>query len=270
MEDMNGYAGRFRRLREHFNMSQRKFSEFIGTSNSYVSAVESGRTIPGGDVLTKMVTALPHLSCRWLLTGEGEMLVDPIAITANASATPAPIPTIPELVELTDVLKAARVGAHAAQWAVLEALQQAGPEGLSVFELAEKLRCDKAQLEGWLAVLHRKQAVRQIELGRVTLATGAVGLRAQELENAAQHVRAVLNMLVTNVMPRVERNETGATLLMTEVRLPRDMSRQMVQRILGQTMSQLQQAEEPDGEESLQVVMAFSGGMTVTMPLKTT
>lgn len=265
-------------LRTSLGITQRKFALLAGVSGGYISSIESGQTAAGAQMLLSIANEIPNLNCRWLLTGEGEMFVASPSLPEQPQQTEAienNRPTSPEVTEapipepseLEDVLKAARMGGQATQWAVMEQLQHAGTRGLTAAELCEAVKVDADQIEGSLVVLKRKGVIKLVD-SRYQLAGPTVGLKAKEIENAAQHVRSALDMLVTDLIPRVERGEKGTTLMTTEVRLPPGMATRMAQRILGNTMTDLQEAEKPDGEESLQVIMSFSTGMVISMPLK--
>lgn len=266
-------------LRAALGVSQRRFAQMAGVSGGYISAIESGQTATGAQMLLMLASQLPQLNCRWLLTGQGNMFqeVTPVlegqqAPTRQDSVMPAISEVlIPELAEFQDVLKVARMGGQATQWAVLEAVQTAGSKGMTVADLCAVLGVAMDQVDGSVTTLKRKGIIRVSE-GRCYLAASTVGLKAKEMENAAQHVRAALGMMVASVMPRVERGEQGSALVTTEVRLPSGMARDIAKRILGNTLAELAAAEEEEGTESLQVIMSFSTGATVTMPmpLKTT
>lgn len=268
MEDENsGYMGRMRQLREHIGLSQRKFSEYIGTSNSYMSAIESGRTIPGGDVLTKIASKFSGLSCRWLLTGEGDMFEVSLPVlqpearenerAAERALESGETGDIGDSGDLQDVLNAARVGGQATQWAILEHIQNAGSEGTSLKELAAALALSADDLVAHIAILRRKGLIVAGLPDRLRLASTRVGLQARDMENAAQHIKEVLETLVRDVMPNAESRVGGSTLLTAEVRLPEGVAREMAKRILGDTMNRLQESEVESGPDCLEVIMGF-------------
>lgn len=87
-------------------ISQRKFEEVIGASNGYINNISKGI---GGIKLQKILSAFPELSQRWLLTGEGSMLVD-----GQSQQHPQQAPDVPEFLsnavrseEITDLVYAA-------------------------------------------------------------------------------------------------------------------------------------------------------------------
>ena len=54
-------------------ISQKKFEETIGVSNGYINNLKS---TPRGLIIQKIILNFPELSRVWLLTGEGEMIID--------------------------------------------------------------------------------------------------------------------------------------------------------------------------------------------------
>ena len=57
-------------------LSMNKFSEAVGTSNSYFNKMIRNRASVGSDVIENILLSYPELNATWLLTGKGSMLVD--------------------------------------------------------------------------------------------------------------------------------------------------------------------------------------------------
>lgn len=58
-------------------ITESKFSEIIGLSNSYMTKMKKGKGNVGSTIVEKIVRQYPELSLFWLITGEGEMLNQP-------------------------------------------------------------------------------------------------------------------------------------------------------------------------------------------------
>lgn len=57
-----------------YSGSQKSFSEAVGWSTSYTSAVLSGKTSIGLTPILTILSAIPDLNARWLLFGTGEIV----------------------------------------------------------------------------------------------------------------------------------------------------------------------------------------------------
>lgn len=60
-----------------------KLSIEIGVSNSYFSKMVRNNASIGSDILEKILRKFPDLNPSWLLTGSGEMIIDPLKIGEN-------------------------------------------------------------------------------------------------------------------------------------------------------------------------------------------
>ena len=63
---------RIRELRLSINTRQKRFSEILGCSNSYLSDIESGRTKPSLELLIS-ISENTNCSLEWLIIGKGKM-----------------------------------------------------------------------------------------------------------------------------------------------------------------------------------------------------
>jgi len=61
----------------HYGLSAHDLAERLRIQKSAVSHLLSGRNKPRFDILQRFATAFPELNIRWLLTGEGEMMLSP-------------------------------------------------------------------------------------------------------------------------------------------------------------------------------------------------
>jgi DNA-binding Xre family transcriptional regulator len=64
---------------DHKGVSKNEFSSQMGLSNSYMSKMMGPKNSSvGSKIIEKIVRAYPEINLRWLITGEGEMLIDPV------------------------------------------------------------------------------------------------------------------------------------------------------------------------------------------------
>lgn len=101
-------GARIKQLRKEKSLSQKAFADLLSTSSGYISEVESGKTMPGGNFFISLKRAL-DVDINWLLTGEGEKYIKEREGSAQAGS---PIynkvgnaldddPAIAELMEMT-------------------------------------------------------------------------------------------------------------------------------------------------------------------------
>lgn len=69
-----------------YSGSQKSFSEAVGWSTSYTSAVLSGKTSIGLTPILTILSAIPDLNARWLLFGTGE-IVESKAVQKTVSSS---------------------------------------------------------------------------------------------------------------------------------------------------------------------------------------
>lgn len=66
------------RLKEfisYLGLSVNRFCIETGIPQATIAKYMTGKSQPTGEVLAKIIKAHPNLNSRWLLTGEGEMLL---------------------------------------------------------------------------------------------------------------------------------------------------------------------------------------------------
>ena len=81
MSDINA---RVKLIFERKNISQKQFSEEIGTTQQYISAVLKGERKVGSNLTERILKAFPDVDRYWLLTGEED-------INTNKSTIVVPI-----------------------------------------------------------------------------------------------------------------------------------------------------------------------------------
>lgn len=74
------------REREELNKSQ--FERKILKSTGYVNMLEKKSGQPGADVILDIIQAFPNYNLKWLMTGEGEMLIDSEEKKGNTAKEP--------------------------------------------------------------------------------------------------------------------------------------------------------------------------------------
>lgn len=80
------------------NISARQFAEEIGVQPSGMSHILSGRNNPSLDFVMKVVRRYPEIDIKWLMFGQGEMIVGTHPNITNVPKTPTPTPA-PAVVE---------------------------------------------------------------------------------------------------------------------------------------------------------------------------
>jgi len=63
------------RIIDHLRISKSAFAQSIGVNPSVISHISSGRNKVGVDVLASIARTYSEISLKWLLTGEGAMIV---------------------------------------------------------------------------------------------------------------------------------------------------------------------------------------------------
>lgn len=63
------------------NLSMRAFDISIGVGNGYTSKQAKTKASVGSDVLERIIDKYPELSPLWLLTGRGDMIIDPKTVS---------------------------------------------------------------------------------------------------------------------------------------------------------------------------------------------
>lgn len=68
---------RIRQIMESTNMTQKTFAEHIGMSQAALSSIFNGRTKPTLNTVEAIRSKMPNISLEWLISGTGEMYVQP-------------------------------------------------------------------------------------------------------------------------------------------------------------------------------------------------
>lgn len=77
------------------NISARQFAEEIGVQPSGMSHILSGRNNPSLDFVMKVVRRYPEIDIKWLMFGQGEMLVKAAPSTSSVADSPAVVAKAP-------------------------------------------------------------------------------------------------------------------------------------------------------------------------------
>ena len=62
---------------ESTNMTQKTFAEYIGMSQAALSSIFNGRTKPTLNTVEAIRSKMPNISLEWLISGTGDMYVQP-------------------------------------------------------------------------------------------------------------------------------------------------------------------------------------------------
>lgn len=81
-------GARLERLMESLNITQTSLAQTIGISQGYVSQLAAGKRNISRRVLHFITNNYPLVNVRWLLTGEGEMFLDPGAVKNELKILP--------------------------------------------------------------------------------------------------------------------------------------------------------------------------------------
>jgi transcriptional regulator with XRE-family HTH domain len=87
---------RLKWIRKEKGLTQKAFSEPLGTSSGYISEVEQGKKTPGSDFLVSL-SRVWGVCIDWLLTGEGEPYQ-----TTVAKESQIPLGSLPNHSEIND------------------------------------------------------------------------------------------------------------------------------------------------------------------------
>ena len=91
---------RIKKYMEYKSISAGELATQLEVQRSNISHVLNGRNMPGAAFIERLLLSFPDLNARWLLTGNGEMLMDGENSTTRevkpqpTEATPQPIETI--------------------------------------------------------------------------------------------------------------------------------------------------------------------------------
>ncbi|GAA4443356.1 hypothetical protein GCM10023188_43980 [Pontibacter saemangeumensis] len=77
MTDLNTFGGRLRAYRKSKKLKGEDFAAVLRVKKAQVAMIEHNASRTPAEKLTALATAFPDLDLNWLLTGKGEMLLDP-------------------------------------------------------------------------------------------------------------------------------------------------------------------------------------------------
>ncbi|WP_452230236.1 MULTISPECIES: hypothetical protein [unclassified Lacinutrix] len=61
---------------KHLGISARQFDISIGTANGYILRMQKNNASVGSDVIERIMQLYPQINLVWLITGEGNMLLE--------------------------------------------------------------------------------------------------------------------------------------------------------------------------------------------------
>lgn len=74
MENITKISDRIRQFIDYKKITINKFSDSVGTSNSYFNKLIKNGTTIGSDKIENILQAYPEINPEWLITGKGNML----------------------------------------------------------------------------------------------------------------------------------------------------------------------------------------------------
>ena len=74
MENNTKISDRIRQFIDYKKLTINKFSDAVGTSNSYFNKLIKNGTTIGSDKIENILQAYPEINPIWLVTGKGEMI----------------------------------------------------------------------------------------------------------------------------------------------------------------------------------------------------
>jgi len=165
---------RLRMLREAMQLSQRELAARLGVSGTAWQNYETGRNIPGGNVLKGLADL--GVSIDWLLTGDGPMLrfggelplPDDTPIEPTEALRRKALDSLMADIGLTELAPAATIGQVMTEYYVLVTLAKAHPEPCTLEQVAQELAARGIRLEhrevlGFIAVLMRRGLVKRLD-----------------------------------------------------------------------------------------------------------
>lgn len=69
---------RIRQIMENENMNPARFADSLNIGRAVISHILNGRNNPSLEVITRILTEMPHISADWLISGKGSMYKDEI------------------------------------------------------------------------------------------------------------------------------------------------------------------------------------------------
>lgn len=84
---------RIKKYMDYKSISAGELATQLEVQRSNISHVLNGRNMPGAAFIEKLLLSFPDLNARWLLTGNGEMLMEGESYTTG-EVTQSPIETI--------------------------------------------------------------------------------------------------------------------------------------------------------------------------------
>lgn len=106
------FGTRLKEIRKEKNLTQKQLAAILATSSGYISEIESGKKMPGGEFFLMLKRKL-NININWLLTGEGDPYNDenqsaPSMNNPETSHNDQPVTREPEhdkTITVSDLLK---------------------------------------------------------------------------------------------------------------------------------------------------------------------
>lgn len=67
---------RIQQIMDHYDLSKNAFDNRLGLGNNYIGSMIRREGNPGSDLIEKIVREWPEIDARWIVIGEGNMLLE--------------------------------------------------------------------------------------------------------------------------------------------------------------------------------------------------
>ncbi len=74
--DVEAFAERFTKLLQTLDITAYQLAKEIDTSEALISNIKKGKSLPGAEVLAKILNYNKVINIHWLLTGDGTVLLE--------------------------------------------------------------------------------------------------------------------------------------------------------------------------------------------------
>lgn len=224
-KELVGRVGlRVGQLRTSLGLSQADFSERVGIAQSFISAIERGKSKASVELVVGIKLAWPSLSLDWLLVGAGEPWAQggphssPLREHSSLSGDDEPG------LERLEVL--GRRGSSLPLWRMAMALLGRSPEPMTVEELREaaSFRGQPVEEDEWqadLALMLEQGMVVEVAPDRFA-APALSEMKSLDLPNVAQLGITATTTLVDTILPQAETDPQGlrARVVTATMRVP--------------------------------------------------
>ncbi len=92
-------------INDYLKLKDDEAARLLNVSRQTITNIANSRSKPSYDVLNALILASPKLNARWLLTGDGEMLLGEQAQPQSTTPKEQPTKTTPEIAALQAIIQ---------------------------------------------------------------------------------------------------------------------------------------------------------------------